>query len=78
MSRDCHHRGHSAAQPPNALPEFLVGGVRVDRGRRWAQVGDTVILLSYALLQEEEARVMKPRVVFVDQSNRIRETALNL
>ncbi len=45
---------------------------------RWAQVGDTVILLSYALLQEEEARVMKPRVVFVDQSNRIRETALNL
>ncbi|MBI3323534.1 MAG: aspartate 1-decarboxylase [Candidatus Omnitrophica bacterium] len=41
---------------------------------RWAQVGDTVILISYALLEEREARGLKPKVVFVDRSNRIRET----
>ena len=41
---------------------------------RWAQVGDTIILLSYAFLEEEQARRNKPKVVFVDRSNRIRET----
>ena len=41
---------------------------------RWAQAGDTVIILSYALMEEPEARQSKPRVVFVDSSNRIRET----
>ena len=42
---------------------------------RWAQVGDTVILISYALLEDKEARQLKPKVVFVDRNNRIRETA---
>ena len=41
---------------------------------RWAQVGDTIIILSYAFLEEEQARRNKPKVVFVDRSNRIRET----
>lgn len=41
---------------------------------RWAQVGDTVILISYALLEEREARELKPKIVFVDRNNRIRET----
>ena len=42
---------------------------------RWAQVGDTVILLSYALVDEREARSVKPRIVFVDEHNRICEKA---
>ncbi len=42
---------------------------------RWAQVGDTVILISYALADEREARTIEPKVVFVDRSNRIREKA---
>ena len=43
---------------------------------RWAQVGDTVILLSYGLMDEREARQNKPKIVFVDRANRIRETAV--
>ncbi len=42
---------------------------------RWAQVGDTVILISYAWLNEEQARRNRPKVVFVDRGNRVRETA---
>ena len=42
---------------------------------RHAQVGDQVILISYAWMEEERARFYKPKVVFVDRSNRIRETA---
>lgn len=41
---------------------------------RWAQVGDTVILISYAFLEDREAREFRPKVVFVDRNNRIRET----
>ena len=40
---------------------------------RWAQVGDTVIILSYAQADDAEARGIKPRIVHVDKSNRIRE-----
>ena len=40
---------------------------------RWAQVGDTVILIAYGLADEKEAREIRPKVVFVDRNNRIRE-----
>ncbi len=43
---------------------------------RWAQVGDQVIILSYGLMEEEEARTFQPKIVFVDSSNRIREKAV--
>ena len=43
---------------------------------RWAQVGDLVIIISYSWMEEEQARLYRPRVVFVDRSNRIRETAV--
>jgi aspartate 1-decarboxylase len=33
--------------------------------------GDEVIVLSYSEMEEEEARLHKPRVVFVDQENRV-------
>ena len=39
---------------------------------RWAQVGDTVILLSYAMMEDDSAQSHRPRIVFVDQANRIR------
>lgn len=42
---------------------------------RWAQVGDVVIILSYGLMEDREARQFKPRIVFVDRNNRVRETA---
>ncbi len=37
---------------------------------RWAQVGDTVIIISYALLESREAAKHSPRIVFVDGRNR--------
>ncbi|MBO4790396.1 MAG: aspartate 1-decarboxylase, partial [Oxalobacter sp.] len=36
---------------------------------RMAQVGDTVILMAYALMSPEEARENQARVVFVDSMN---------
>ena len=33
--------------------------------------GDMVIIMSYALMDEAEARTMKPRVVHVDEQNRV-------
>jgi aspartate 1-decarboxylase len=37
--------------------------------------GDLVIVVTYAELEEEEARRHRPRVVFVDEKNRIRSAA---
>ena len=38
---------------------------------RLGAVGDTVIVLSYCTVSEEEARAIKPKVVHVDQQNRL-------
>lgn len=38
---------------------------------RKGAAGDLVILVSYALCEEEEARLIKPDLVFVDQNNRL-------
>ncbi|OUM96752.1 MAG: aspartate 1-decarboxylase [Thermobacillus sp. ZCTH02-B1] len=37
---------------------------------RHAQPGDRVIIISYALMTEEEARTYRPRVVLADDANR--------
>ena len=37
---------------------------------RWAEVGDKVIIISYALLSKAELRRHHPRVLFVDERNR--------
>lgn len=37
---------------------------------RLVQPGDTVIIMSYAMMSDEEIRNHKPRVVFVNESNR--------
>ena len=40
---------------------------------RWAQVGDTVIVISYGVVDDREAKTIQPKIVFVDRENRIRE-----
>lgn len=40
---------------------------------RCVQVGDKVIIMSYCQLNEEEAKVHKPKVIFVDEENSITE-----
>jgi aspartate 1-decarboxylase len=39
---------------------------------RWAEVGDKVIIISYGLMTSQEIRRHKPRVVFVDDKNRLK------
>ena len=39
---------------------------------RRAEVGDIVILISYAYMEPEDARHFKPVTVYVDENNRIR------
>ena len=41
---------------------------------RLVHVGDLVILIAYGQLDDAEARTRRPRVVFVDQDNRITGT----
>jgi len=38
---------------------------------RWGQPGDIVIIISYALLSEEEIKGYQPRIVHVDGKNRL-------
>ena len=39
---------------------------------RWAQVGDKVIIIAYGLLDDQEAKTLKPKILFVDEKNSIR------
>lgn len=40
---------------------------------RLAQVGDPVIILSYTLMEEEQARMFLPTIVLLDENNRIKK-----
>lgn len=42
---------------------------------RLVQPGDTVIIISYASMSNEEAKTYKPTVVFVDEHNKPAQTA---
>lgn len=42
---------------------------------RLVQPGDRVIIMAYALMQPEEVRTFRPKVVFVDSLNRIERVA---
>lgn len=42
---------------------------------RLVQPGDSVIIIAYAWLDQEEARTFEPKVVFVDENNKIVETS---
>ena len=37
---------------------------------RWAEVGDKVIIISYALMTSQEVKKHRPQVIFVDDKNR--------
>ena len=39
---------------------------------RWAQVGDKVIIISYALMTDKELKKHQPRVIFTDDKNRVK------
>ncbi len=56
-----------------AIPGEKGSGVICINGAaaRLAQPGDIVIILSYALVEDKEARDHQPRVLFVDGQNRI-------
>jgi len=38
---------------------------------RWAEVGDRIIIISYCLVGEKEIRQLKPKIVFVDEKNKL-------
>ena len=38
---------------------------------RWAQKGDEVIIISYGLMETADAKKFRPRIIFVDEKNRI-------
>ena len=38
---------------------------------RWAEIGDKVIIISYSLLTPKEMKKHRPKVVFVDERNRV-------
>jgi aspartate 1-decarboxylase len=38
---------------------------------RCAQVGDTILIISYCILEDKEAKKFHPRIVHVDQKNKI-------
>jgi aspartate 1-decarboxylase len=42
---------------------------------RCVQKGDYVIIMAYAQVDSEEAKALKPKVVFVDEDNKIRKLA---
>ncbi|HEX3033328.1 MAG TPA: aspartate 1-decarboxylase, partial [Bacillota bacterium] len=44
---------------------------------RLVQPGDSVIIISYGLVSNEEAAALKPRIIFVDDKNRVEEMADN-
>ncbi len=40
---------------------------------RLVQPGDNIIIIAYCWLSQDEAKTMKPKIVFVDENNRIVE-----
>lgn len=40
---------------------------------RWAEIGDRVIIISYGLMMPAEIKKHKPKIIFVDDKNRIKK-----
>lgn len=40
---------------------------------RWAETGDKVIIISYAIMETNESLKNKPKLIFVDEKNRIKD-----
>ena len=41
---------------------------------RWAQPADKVIIISYCLVEDKEARSWKPKIILVDGNNKLTKT----
>ncbi|BBO17422.1 aspartate 1-decarboxylase [Candidatus Brocadia pituitae] len=41
---------------------------------RWAQPGDKVIIISYCLMDDKDAKNWKPKIILVDGNNKLIET----
>ncbi|HLG30574.1 MAG TPA: aspartate 1-decarboxylase [Candidatus Brocadiales bacterium] len=41
---------------------------------RWAQPGDKVIIISYCLIEDKDARNWKPKIILVDGNNKLTKT----
>ncbi|MDD5044491.1 MAG: aspartate 1-decarboxylase [Candidatus Omnitrophica bacterium] len=39
---------------------------------RWGYVGDEIIIVCYALIEEEKARQLSPKIVHVDEKNQMK------
>lgn len=62
------------------LETYVIAGVRGSgviclngAAARLVQPGDTVIIISYAMLSEEELRDFKPKVAIMDEHNNIQQ-----
>lgn len=55
------------------IPEQKNSGAMVLNGAaaRRATVGDLIIVVSYCMMEEKEARGLSPRIIMVDEHNRI-------
>ena len=40
---------------------------------RWAVPGDNVIIIAYCLIEDAQARSWKPKIVLLDEKNKIKE-----
>ncbi|ODS29876.1 MAG: aspartate 1-decarboxylase [Candidatus Scalindua rubra] len=41
---------------------------------RWAAPGDRVIIISYCLIDDAQAKKWKPKIIVMDEKNKIKET----
>jgi aspartate 1-decarboxylase len=44
---------------------------------RWGEAGDEIIIMSYALMKEEELKDFKAKIIFVDKKNRIIKSGIS-
>lgn len=40
---------------------------------RWGQPGDTILIISYAIMDSEKAKIHQPRIIFVNEKNKVKK-----
>ncbi len=68
----------------NSGARFSTYAIKGDEGEicingaaaRLAQVGDRVIIVCYALTNEEESKSLKPKIIVLDEKNRVLEEGI--
>ena len=55
------------------LETYTIAGQRGSGTARLVQPGDVVIIMSYVMLSEPETAAHRPKVVLVDEANKIRD-----